>query len=207
VFDSKLDPLDDLKADEKRPTAIIYTEDDDGDPGQKAGGPPFKRTVDLVIELAVVALLPIDQDNFAAGVPWTDGELEAALDLFEAQIRFALFYGPTGRLWRQLTGSRVPDIHSLPHRSSEEATRLAMRTLRMKVTVPDDAYAAAPAADPSGNDRLPEPLKSVVAALIAGSYGATLAAGLAADAPVMPVAVPFEQFVETIAFTEPPSES
>jgi hypothetical protein len=131
-------------------------------------------------------------DDYVVGYPETDAELESDLDLLEAQIRFALFYGPTGKLWRQLTGSKIIDLSSLPHRTSEERTRLAQRTIRMKARIPDDKYDPAPAAEPSGNDRLPEPLKSVIAALAAGSYGSKLGAGLAAKAPLMPLAVPLQ---------------
>ena len=185
IFDSRLDPIEDLAADERRSIAVVYTEDDNGEAGQKAGGPPFKRTVELAIELSVAALVT-DGTDYAAGIPVTDGELESSLDLFEAQVRFVLFYGPTGKLFRDLTGRRCNDIHSVPKRTAEEGVRLAMRTLRMKVTIPDDDYLAAPAAGLTGNDRLPEPLKSVIAALASGSYGAKLGAGLAADSSMMP---------------------
>lgn len=200
VFDSRLDPIADLKPEEKRPVAVIYTDDDNGDPAEKAGGPPFKRIAELLIELSVVASVTEDGNTYAPGTPESDAELEASLDLFEAQVRFVLFYGPTGRLWRQLTGRRVTDIHSVPKRTSEEGIRLALRTLRMKVTIPDDVYDPAPATTPVGNDRLPEPLKTVVAALAAGSYGAKLGAGLSPAAPMMPPRVP----LNTVTFDMQP---
>src|SRR5579885_749339 len=163
VFDGKLDPLDDLDVDERRSTAVVYTEEDNGDPAQKAGGPPFNRHIDLVVEMAMVALLPADANTYLPGIPYTDGELDASLDLLEAQVRFALFYGTFGAtaifggvkrtLWRGLTANRVTEIHSLSHRSSEESARLAMRTLRMKCTVPDDQFDPAPSVAPTGNAR------------------------------------------------------
>jgi hypothetical protein len=205
IFDSRLDPIDDLSDGERRPVAVVYTEDDTGAPAQHAGGPPFKRDVDLVIEMSVIAQVTEDGGTYAAGVPFTDGELEASLDLFEAQARFALLYGPTGALWRSLTGRRVLDIHSMRHATSEESARLAMRTLRMKVTIPDDCYLAAPTPGLSGNNRLPEPLKSVVAALAGGSYGAALGAGLAADVPMMPPRVDLDTVTFDIQPGAPPA--
>jgi hypothetical protein len=201
VFDSRLDPIGDLKDDERRPVVVIYTDDDSGDAGQKAGGPPFKRDVDLMFEISVAAMVTDDGATYAPGTPLTDGELEASLDLLEAQIRFSLMYAPCGVLWRNLTGRRVTSIHSAPKRTSEESARLAMRTLRLKTTIPDDDYVAAPATALTGNDRLPEPLKSVIAALASGSYGAALGAGLAPPAPQMPVATP----LQTVTFDMQPS--
>ena len=215
VFDGKLDPIDDLDANERRATAVVYTEEDNGEPAQKAGGPPFNRRIDLVVEMAMVALLPVDENTYSPGIPYTDGELDASLDLLEAQVRFALFYGTFGAtasfggvkrpLWRGLTANRVTEIHSLSHRSSEESARLAMRSLRMKCTVPDDQFDPAPAAEPTGNDRLPDPLKSVVNALAAGCYGAKLGAGIATAAPVMPVATALKTVTFDLQPAAPPA--
>jgi hypothetical protein len=193
VFDSRLDPIEDLNPAEQQPVVTVYTEDDAGTGGQARGGPPFKRMVDLCFEIAVVvSTRPRGADAYQAFYPETDAELEASLDLLEAQIRFALFYGPTGALWRQLTGRKVPEIHSLPHHTAEERIRLARRTVRMKVQLPDDDYDPAPGAAPTGNARLPEPLRGVIAQLSQTCYGAVLAAGLSAAAPVMPVATPLQ---------------
>jgi hypothetical protein len=105
VFDSRLDPIEDLAVGESRPVVVVYTDDDEGSPGQKVGGPPFKQLVELCFEVSVVASAPSDADPavFVAGIPETDAELEASLDLLEAQIKFICFYGPTGALWRDLS--------------------------------------------------------------------------------------------------------
>ena len=93
VFDSRLDPVEDLQVDEQRPVAVVYTEEDNGDPGQTAGGPPFKRTVDLIVELSVVAKGPVPelQDDgtvtwvTAEGTAFTDAKLEGWLDRLETE--------------------------------------------------------------------------------------------------------------------------
>jgi hypothetical protein len=193
VFDSAFDPIEDLQKEFQQAVVAIYTEDENGDPTAAGGGPPFMATVDLCFELSVVVSTRDGQgDDYVAFYPQTDGELESSLDLLEAQILFTLFYGPTGKIWRDLTKRRVDDLSSLPHHSGEERIRLARRTLRLKVRVQEDIYDPAPAADPAGLDRLPQPLQGVIKALVANGYGAKLGAGLAPDAPVMPVAVPLE---------------
>lgn len=191
VCDSQLDPIDDLDPQNRKPSIIVYTNEDIGTAGQHSGGPEFKREVDLAIELATLAMLKVG-DDYVPGVPLTDAEIESDLDLLEAQVRFALFYGPTGSLWRKLTGRRVISITSVAHRTSEESLRLGMRTLTLKTQIPDDVFVAAPPAQQTGLDCLPEPLKSVIVALQSGCYGAKLGAGLATKAPLMPVAVPLE---------------
>lgn len=205
IFDSRLDPFDDLGETEKRPAAVVYTDEDTGEPAQKAGGPPFKRDVDLMIEISVIAHVTDDGVAFDPGIPFTDGELESSLDTFEMQVHWALFYGDTGRLWRDLTGSRAVHRHSMPKRTSEESARLATRSLHLKVTIPDDEFDPAPLTAPSGLDRLPEPIKTVFAALVAGGYGAKLGIGLAAAAPVMPTRVPLNGVTFKSQVCSPPA--
>lgn len=180
VYDSRMDPIDDLAKGQQAPVVVVYTEYDVATPGEPQGGPPFRRRVTLSIEISVVAMAesPENPATFEPMVPVTDGETEAALDLLEAGIRYSLLYGPTGRLFRKVTGSRIVSIESTPHRATEEAIRLALRAITLQVYVDDDCFDIL-----RGLSRLPEPLASVVAALPAGAYGKTIAEGLAAFAP------------------------
>ncbi|MDQ2080480.1 hypothetical protein RA307_09835 [Xanthobacteraceae bacterium Astr-EGSB] len=206
VYDSRIDPVDDLAASERRPVIVIYTDEDNSDPAQKAGGPPYKRIVDLVVELSVIALGLVgegEEEAYVVGTAYTDAELEIELDLLEAQARFALHYGPTGAIWRKLTGRKVIDIHSLPHRTSEEGDRLALRTVRIKLVIPDDCYDPAPSGSEAGNDRLPEPLRGVIIALAATSYGAKLAQGIAPAVPAMPAAVSLDAVALRLDVADP----
>lgn len=186
-FDSRIDPIEDLQPGESKTVGCVYTDNQEDYAGQKKGGPPFRQVIDLVFELSVVARAATDPSVYDVGIPETDAELEASLDLLEAQIGFILFYHPLGKIWRDLTGRKVTDPRSVPHRSSEEGMRLAKRTVTWKVEVPEDCYAAAPAATPTGLDRLPEKLRTVIAALADTAYGAKIGVGLALGAPVMPV--------------------
>ena len=208
-FDSRLDPIDNLDPQSLRPVGVVYTEFDDSDPMEgKHGSAPMWRNVDLTFELAIVARTDdgTAPELYEAGVPETDAELESSLDLFEGQVRFALLYGDTGALWRKLTGVKIKDIRSNAHRTSEEQARLAMRTLVIKVMVPDDCYKAAPAATPTGLDRLPDPLKTVVKALGETSYGRKIGEGLAASAPFHPVPVRLQSVALNIDVANPQGE-
>lgn len=197
VFDSRVAPIESelaaLKEGQPQHYIAVYTEDDNGNSGQRPGGPPFNHFVDLCFEIgAIVAAKPLAGDDYIVGHPETDAELDAELDLLESQITFCLLWGPTGVLWRKLTGMVVTDIHSLPHRSGEERQRIAQRTVRWKTRISEDKFDPAPAAAPTGLDRLPEPLRGVLAALPGSSYGQAIAEQLGIAAPVAPVAVPLQ---------------
>lgn len=204
VFDSLEAPINDLAVDERAPVIVVYTDDSGGEPGQKAGGPPFDCTVDIVFRISVAQAGKEEDGTYFVGTPTTDPEAEASLDLLEAQIMFALCYGPTGKIWRSLTARKIADINSTPHRTSEENIRLAERTFRMKVHVQDDAFDPAPLAAPTGNDRLPEPLKSMLALLSTSSYGTAIGVGIAAGAPVMPTATPLKTVALDLQPGSPP---
>ena len=135
VFDSRLDPIEDLTKDQHKAVVVVYTEMDEGYGAQHRGGPPFRRIVDLVFEISQVTSAPAEADPaiYVAGIPQTDAELEAELDRIETEIYFALLYAPSGSIWRRLTGRMVTDPRSAVHRTSEEGARLAWRTVTWKV--------------------------------------------------------------------------
>lgn len=207
VYDSRIDPIEDLKPDAPQLAVAVYTEYDKGKGGQARGGPPFLQTVDLTFEISVIVKVASEADPavFVVGEPETDAELEASIDLLEAQIRFALLYAPAGETWRQITKSRVHDPGSLPHRTSEEGARLAKRTVTWKVEVNDDCYDPAPAVTPAGAARLPFPLQYLATALAATSYGGKIIAGLTGEPtlPVMPNAVPLASVALNVAAYQP----
>jgi hypothetical protein len=144
------------------------------------------------------ALAPTVCLNGAEPWPTLAGKhvFDSRLDLLEAQIGFILFYHPTGKIWRDVTGRKVEDPRSVPHRSSEEGVRLARRTVTWKTELKiADCFDAAPFTAPTGLDRLPPPLRGVIEALAATAYGAKIGAGLALGAPVMPLAQPLGKIV------------
>jgi hypothetical protein len=206
VMDSALDPVDDLDPARRQAVISIYTEQDDADSGQSAGGPPFRRAVELVLEISMVALGETGEPagGYAPLVPVTDAELEASLDLVETQIMAALLGLPSGRLWRRLTGKQIFSKRSVPFRTGEERIPLAQRTLTLRVRVPDDCLDPTPTGNETGLDRLPHPLREVAAGLIDTAYGRTISLALAGAAPAMPPRNPLDRV--NLGFeTVPPS--
>jgi hypothetical protein len=189
VFDSSIDPVDDMALDHRRPIIIVYTEDDD----QKKiaqGGPNFYAShINLVFEISVIQQAR-EGNDLIVGPVYSDTESEAQLDALEAQIFHSLHFGASGALFRKMTRLPFETWRSTVHRSSEEGLRIAMRTITGQIRLADTMTAPAPATAPTGLDRLPSALQPIAQALGGSTYLAAVVAGVAAAAPTMPQAVP-----------------
>lgn len=205
VFDAKMDTYDDLAQASRAPSVSIYTDDDVAEPAQRGGGPSFDRVVDVCFEMSIAVKME-DPDNpaeYIPSVPVTDPESEASLDLLEASIRYTLFYGASGAIFRKACGERVLKIETWGTRTAEEGIRLAMRTMKMRVRVKDDCYDLAPIAALTGLDRLPEPLQTIAKLLPEDSYGRAIASQLADFSPAAPVSTPGFTLQTSIEATVP----
>lgn len=199
VFLEKVEPLDDLATDHPAPVIIIYTGSDEGVPmGQH--GPPFRRTIEVELALAVLARSPPDEGDpepFLAP-PETDRALFSALNALEAQVRGALLSGPSGRHFRALK-QKIGSLKSEPVRYGEEGLRFAERRILLSVQVPDDCLPGTG----EGIARLPQPLRKVAEDLMTTGYAAEIASALASAAPAPPETVPFTGVTLDIDVTRP----
>lgn len=99
VFDSRLDATQIVENGQRQPYVIVYTDDDAGDSlSTNNGGPPWGRSIDLVLHLAVGAHGVLINEETGEELPTlgfgtleTDSELEGTLDLLEFQTERALF--------------------------------------------------------------------------------------------------------------------
>lgn len=190
-FDSRLDPIEGMGENERRPVGCIYTEDDTQEKISQAGPIFYASSVSLVFEISVEAVgRDGDTGDFIAGTAYTDAELEASLDALENQIWHALHFAPSGALFRAVAKMPALRWQSHPMRSSEESGRLAARTIKAQFDIKEVCYQAVPTAPPTGLDRLPPALKKIALALDGSTYLAKIIAGVAGAAPVAPVRVP-----------------
>lgn len=154
VFDSRLDPLM-LQAEDNKniPCVVVYTDDDDGtriNTGAVGIG-PMRRKVDLRVELSIGTLdTTVEQDGTVYGVPVTDAQLEAQLDLFEQQVKWALLSIPdrayTNAFSRFVVG--VESIQSFATRDESGNNRFSARRMHFHCLINDDcppAFNALPA--------------------------------------------------------------
>ncbi|MGZ6199184.1 MAG: hypothetical protein ACXWNL_16230 [Vulcanimicrobiaceae bacterium] len=144
VFDSRLDPLLFRDYTTPMPGIIVYTDDDEGDLINRGSGTgPFRRYVDLRVEIVIGSFNTEVVDNveqLVFDLPMTDNQLEAQLDLFEAQVKWALFALPD-RLYSHAFRKFVVRIESIrSHATREESgnNRFASRRIHFKLEIPDD---------------------------------------------------------------------
>lgn len=179
VYDSRVDDFspENFPAD-ARPTIILLTDEEEGPAlSEQNGGPPFRRMIDLVIEMGMVQTFELPEDEggpvIVPGYPTTDAEHESQLDLLEFQVKRRLMYDLSSEsaLWRKVA-LQVTKYDCHRQVMDETGVKIAARVLTWQVEVSDDqieVYRPAQQAVPTGLDVLPEPLRSVAKALPPGS--------------------------------------
>jgi hypothetical protein len=194
VSDSRIDPIDDLGDEEKRPLIGVYTENTSLTKIAQAGPQFYKGDVDLVFEISVVAKFNVTDggggSELIVDYADTDAAIEATLGVLEEQIYHALHFGPSGALFRRMCKLPFDGWEStIKHRNGEESIRLAARTIRTRVCLKESCYDPAPATAPVDFDRLSGLLKTIATQLGPSTYLHDLALGMARMAPVMPTRV------------------
>ena len=186
VYDSRISPEQpDVFSEDAKPTVIVLTDSDEGDAlSDQNGGPPFRRQIDLVLDLGMVCAekADADADGYLIGYPDTDARLEASLDVLQTQIfrhlsasndPLPLFFQNFVRAWKQSSHRQVED---------DAAVKLARRLVTLTCEVNDDIYdvLAPGAVVPTGLNILPEPLRTVALLMPEGSAGADTCVAIAA---------------------------
>ncbi|MDR6954128.1 hypothetical protein J2X65_003496 [Ancylobacter sp. 3268] len=137
IFDSKIEPIEDMAADRAFPCVVVYT-DYDKDHWTKGSMSHKDRLLSVTMELLVVQM---EQDKkkpntYRAGCPLTDSEIEQDLDDLESQILWAL---NAGSLASDAFNAICPNLNTTISRrgaSVEGGQRLAARqiTTEMKAS-------------------------------------------------------------------------
>lgn len=192
VYDSRISDLSpESFSEDAKPIVIVLTDKDEGEAtGDQNGGPPFRRNIELMFEIGMVARIQ-DGDSYVVDYPDTDDRLEASLDLLEFQVIRRLAHDPAALSshWRRL--ARVWKYDGHRQVLDESGVKLACRVLTLTCETPDDDVPLYNAAGviPTGLDVLPEPLLGVAKLLPAGSSGKLICDQLAA-ALAPPLTVP-----------------
>ena len=164
------------------PTVILLSDNDEGDAlSVQNGGPPFRRSIDIVFETGMTQAIK-DGDDYVVIYPDTDAQLEASLELLQFQIVQRLAYDPDPLcvLFRKFVRIRRQESHRQV--LDESSIKIACRIMTLTCEVSDDQVGVRNAAAPSPDsfDVLPEPLRSVALALPVGSPGHEICTSLAA---------------------------
>lgn len=211
VFDSRIDPVQGVNADELVPIIRVMTDDDQGESlSANNGGPPFERRVNLVMEISLGTLG--EEADGGLILPATEPELEAMLDLFERQIERVFLDGQStwGAELSKLC-RRIEKWSSLRFVEREANERLAARQITAVIALPlaeDPAVTAWTDEEPLASAAtIPAPLGPLLDAIIAddGPYAASaqamkdmlIAAG--GEKPIVLPAIARVRFVEADA--------
>lgn len=169
VYDSRIDPIQGATADDLVPIVIVATEHHEAENlSQTSGGPPFGNAVDLVLELSIGM---IDKEGGLVLSIETEPELEAMLDRFEQQVKWALLRDPVSPWTGWVHGNahsvatRVTAWRSDVFRERDGSARLSARQIAIKVDLRADADLVI--ADAAGDPAIPAPLGPLLAAVIA----------------------------------------
>ncbi|CCF19160.1 exported protein of unknown function [Pseudorhizobium banfieldiae] len=135
IFDSKIEPVEDMAKDRAFPCCVVYT-DYDKDHWSKAPAGHKSRMMTVTLELLIVQTAQ-DQstaDPYKLECPFTDSEIETSLDIFETQIFRALGEGTEASDAFNYICPGVENVISRRGASIEGGQRLAARqiTLEMK---------------------------------------------------------------------------
>lgn len=173
VYDSRMsDYAPDAFSDDAKPTVILLSDVDDGDAlSDQNGGPPFRRMIEIVIEMGMTQAVK-DGDDYVVGYPDTDARHEASLDLLEFQILRRLAYDPAPMsvLFRKIARIRKRECHRQV--LDESNVKVAARVLTLTCQVEDDKVQIHdPSIVPSGMEALPQPLRDVCLAMSPGAPG------------------------------------
>ncbi|MEN5275763.1 hypothetical protein ABE527_02320 [Brucella sp. TWI432] len=136
IFDSKIEPVEDIATDRVFPCVVVYT-DYDKDPWVKAGGIHADRFMSLTFEILVVQTVKDKNGQphaeYSLECPSTDSEIETTLDALEQQIFRALTKGGVAS---DLFNYICPKYHTVISRrgaSVEGGLRLAARQLTVEM--------------------------------------------------------------------------
>lgn len=135
VFDSKIEPVEDMDTDRAFPTIVVYT-DYDKDHWNKGSKIHSDRILTLTLELLIVqSVKPEDEtvDEYRLDCPLTDSEIETSLDLLETQIFRALSAGNEAS---DAFSYLCPTYHNVVSRRGatvEGGQRLAARQITLEI--------------------------------------------------------------------------
>lgn len=134
VFDSKIEPVEDMAKDRAFPCCVVYT-DYDKDHWTKGSKVHSDRLLSLTFELLIVQAKQVQGQNaYKLSTPYTDSEIESTLDVLETQIYRALTAGTEASDAFNFLCPSYTNVISRRGSSTEGGHRLAARqvTLEMK---------------------------------------------------------------------------
>jgi hypothetical protein len=157
IFDSKIEPVEDMATDKVFPCCVVYT-DYDKDPWTKGAKIHTKRMMTVTLELLIVqAKQQADVNTYQLDCPQTDSEIETSLDMFEVQILRAISRGNEASDAFNYICPTYQNVVSRRGASVEGGVRLAARQITMEMeSIRDNIAGTIPAEIAAFLDKLEE---------------------------------------------------
>ncbi len=141
IFDSKIEPVEDMQRDRVFPCCVIYT-DYDKDHWSKGQGVHRDRFLNITIELLVIMATKLDGagelESYTVECPVTDSEIELSLDYLEAQVFRALSNGNEASDAFNFLCPSYENVISRRGASVEGGNRLAARQITLEMKAPHE---------------------------------------------------------------------
>lgn len=135
IFDSKIEPVEDIALDRAFPCIVVYT-DYDKDPWTKGNAFTTDRMLTVTLELLVVQAAEVEGPEgtvWKIEAPVTDSEIEASLDILEMQAFRALTKGTPASDCFNYICETPTNVISRRGASIEGGQRLAARQITMEM--------------------------------------------------------------------------
>lgn len=191
IFDSKIEPVEDMKEDKVFPCVVVYT-DYDKDHWSKGNRVHADRLMSVTLELLIVQTTTGKRPNsYKLTTPATDSEIETSLDALEAQIFRALTLGTEASDAFNYICTTPTNVISRRGSSTEGGHRLAARQLTIEMKAVREPLL--------GN--IPEPIERFLQRLEASDDYAERVPDLRALLTMSAPDTDFERVMRTLGYT------
>lgn len=138
VFDSKIEPVEDIAKDTAFPCVVVYT-DYDKDHWSKATMAHKKRLLSVTLEMLIVqAKKGAKPNSYKLDCPYTDSEIEISLDILEWQVARALKMPNAATTCFNYIASDFVNITSRRGATVAGGQRLAARQITLEINAVRD---------------------------------------------------------------------
>lgn len=153
VFDSKINPVNLVATDEKRPVIIVTTDDDNVNiTGRdlRAGDHSLELVIEIAVTQKVEVVVENEETREVISIPATDAGLEATVGLIGWQIAKAL--SADGGLWGDLWRVLVVQVKSISSQRGADDANGVRYAARQYIYTIDHIAEPAPGETPADSD-------------------------------------------------------
>lgn len=136
IFDSKVEPIENMEVDVVYPTVVVYTDYDKNHVAhQDIGYTTREMTITFELLMAVLSKSEDPEPVYNLSTPYTDSQLEASLDVLEAQVFAALRADNSAANCFRTIAYGASNVVSRRGATTEGGTKIAARQVTYEARV------------------------------------------------------------------------